>query len=126
MSHGALPHVVSIGICRPLGDIAATFDSGQLKVERSRNPAGDDLLQFKTVGKLKLKPLGPEGDRGSDIDELCIGLHPRSDPLVAADTADAELPPDFPRVDRLVLIGESGDPCNGPDTRNFGQIGRDT
>jgi hypothetical protein len=54
MSHGALPHVVSIGICRALGDIAATFDSGQLKVERSRNPAGDDLLQFKTVGKLKL------------------------------------------------------------------------
>ena len=85
-----------------------TFDSGQFKVERSRNPAGDGLLQFKTVGKLALKPLGPEGASG--IDELCIGLHPRADHMVAADTAYVEFPPDFPRVDRFVLIGEGRAP----------------
>ena len=79
-------------------------------MERSRDRAGDGLLQFKTIGKLALEPLGPEGTRGSDIDKLRIGLHPRADHMVAADTAYAEFPPDFPRVDRFVLIGEGRAP----------------
>jgi len=70
-------------------------------MERSRNAAGDGLLQFERVGKLALKPFGLEGARGAGIDELHICSRSRSDFFDAAcqDIAYAEFASERSRVD---------------------------
>jgi hypothetical protein len=52
--------VDGIGIRRGSFPSPLTFCPGQLNVERSRDPAGDGLLQRQQVGNFILEAVGPD------------------------------------------------------------------